>query len=75
MPAAFLSNTAACDSEMLRQSILRHIRYTLARPESDLTARELFKPVSLTIRDLLIDRMLETEERYNQQSVKRLYYL
>jgi len=75
MPAAFLSNTAACDSETLRQSILRHIRYTLARPQNDLTARELFKPVSLTIRDLLIDRMLETEERYNQQSVKRLYYL
>src|SRR5437660_3904233 len=75
MPAAFLSSTAACDSETLRQSILRHIRYTLARPQNDLTARELFKPVSLAIRDLLIDRTLDTEKRYQQQSVKRLYYL
>src|SRR5437879_2161473 len=75
MSAAFPSNTAVCDSETLRQSILRHIRYTLARPQNDLTARELFKPVSLAIRDLLIDRTLETEKRYQQQSVKRLYYL
>ncbi|HEV2989081.1 MAG TPA: glycogen/starch/alpha-glucan phosphorylase, partial [Candidatus Angelobacter sp.] len=73
MSAAFPSNTAACDLDTLRQSILRHIRYTLARPQDDLTARELFKPVSLAIRDLMIDRMLETEKR--QQSVKRLYYL
>ena len=75
MSAAFPSNTAVCDSETLRQSILRHIRYTLARPQNDLTPRELFKPVSLAIRDLLIDRTLETEMRYQQQSVKRLYYL
>lgn len=75
MSAAFPSNTAPCDPDTLRQSILRHIRYTLARPQNGLTARELFKPVSLAIRDLLVDRMLETEGRYRQQSVKRLYYL
>jgi starch phosphorylase len=75
MPAAFLSSPPACDSETLRKSILRHIRYTLARPQSDFTARELFMPVSLAVRDFLIDRMLETEKRYCQQSVKRLYYL
>ncbi len=75
MSAAFPSNTAPCDPDTLRQSILRHIRYTLARAQNGLTPRELFKPVSLAIRDLLVDRMLETENRYRQQSVKRLYYL
>jgi starch phosphorylase len=75
MSAAFPSNKAVCDPDTLRQSILRHIRYTLARPQNDLTAHDLFKPVSLAIRDLLIDKMLETEKRYQQQSVKRLYYL
>jgi starch phosphorylase len=75
MSAALPSDTPAIHSEPLRQTILRHIRYTLARPQNDLTARELFKPVSLAIRDLLIDRILETEKRYQQQSVKRLYYL
>ena len=61
--------------EQLRQSIRQHIRYTLAKPAVNLTPRELFKPVSLAIKDCLIDRLLETEERYRQQHSKRLYYL
>jgi glycogen phosphorylase len=61
--------------EPLRQSILRHIHYTLARPEGPAVPRELFKPVSLAIRDLLIDGLLKTEQRYRDQNVKRLCYL
>src|SRR5579864_2267287 len=61
--------------ESLRESILRHIRYTLARSTGELTPRELFKPVSLAIRDLLIDRLLLTEQRYVERDAKRLHYL
>jgi starch phosphorylase len=61
--------------ESLRESILRHIRYTLARPAGELSPRELFKPVSLAIRDLLIDRLLLTEQRYRERDAKRLHYL
>ena len=60
---------------MLRQSILQHIHYTLARPEGPATPRELFKPVSLAIRDFLIDGLLKTEQRYRAQNLKRLSYL
>ncbi len=63
------------DPEPLRQSILRHIHYTLARPESNLVPRELFKPLSLTVRDYLIDGLLQTERCYREQNVKRLGYL
>src|SRR5262252_1780010 len=62
-------------SETLRDSILQHIRYTLARPSGSPTPRELFKPLSLAIRDCLIDRLLETETRYREGDLKRLYYL
>lgn len=75
MAAPFLNGTACYDSEQLRQSIRQHIRYTLAKPEVDLKARELLKPLSLAIRDCVIDRLLETEQRYHDQDVKRLYYL
>ena len=68
-------NEACCSPEPLRDSILRHIRYTLARPDDHVTPRELFKPVSLAIRDYLVDRLLETEQRYREQDIKRLYYL
>jgi glycogen phosphorylase len=62
-------------TEPLRESILRHIHYTLARPDGTFLPRELFKPVSLAIRDLLIDGLLMTEQRYRDQNVKRLCYL
>src|SRR5213078_1675050 len=74
MPAALFTGTA-CDPESLRQSIRRHVRYTLARPQAALTPAELLKPVSLALRECLIDRMLETEQRYQRQTVKRLCYL
>src|SRR6476660_5324384 len=63
------------DPEPLRQSILRHVHYTLARPENNLVPRELFKPLSLTIRDYLIDGLLRTEQRYRERGAKRLAYL
>lgn len=74
MSADLLTGTAS-SPEALRDSILRHVRYTLARPEGNLVPRELLKPLSLTIRDYLIDRLLQTEQRYREQDVKRLYYL
>ncbi|MGE5323286.1 MAG: glycogen/starch/alpha-glucan phosphorylase [Actinomycetota bacterium] len=73
--SADLLNGTSCGPEPLRDSILRHVRYTLARPEAHLVPREMFKPVSMAIRDLMIDRLLETEQRNREQDAKRLYYL
>ena len=61
--------------EPLRESILRHIHYALARAGGSLVPRELFKPLSLTIRDYLIDGLLKTERHYREGNVKRLGYL
>src|ERR1051326_5509222 len=61
--------------EPLRDSILRHIHYTLARPDGQVVPRELFKPVSLAIRDLLVDGLLKTEQGYRDHPLKRLCYL
>ncbi len=60
---------------MLREAILRHVRYTLVRPTSDLQPVDYLKPVSLAIRDRIVDRMLETESRFRHKDAKRLYYL
>ena len=59
--------------EDLREAIVRHIRYTLGRDGRDLTAADLLKPVSLAIRDRLVDKMLETEARYERLDTKRLW--
>ena len=73
--SADLVNDTACGSETLRDSILRHVRYALARPSGSPTPQELFKPLSLAIRDRLIEGLLETERRYREHDAKRLYYL
>src|SRR5579864_7468138 len=74
MSADFLTGTRF-NPEPLRESILRHIHYALARPGGSLVPRELFKPLSLTIRDFMIDGLLKTERRYREANVKRLGYL
>jgi glycogen phosphorylase len=43
--------------------------------QGSLTAADLLKPVSLAIRDRLIDGLMATEERYERADSKRLYYL
>jgi starch phosphorylase len=60
---------------VFRESIERHARYSLGLPWSGLSPRQVFECVSLAVRDLLIDRRLETERRYRQADAKRLYYL
>ena len=74
MSADLLTGTRF-NPEPLRESILRHIHYALARPGGCLVPRELFKPLSLTIRDQMIDGLLKTERRYREGKVKRLGYL
>ena len=61
--------------DLLREAILRHVRYTLVRPTSDLKPADYLKPVSLAIRDRIVDRMLETESRYRHKDSKKMYYL
>src|SRR5271165_6525765 len=74
-PAASPAFLAPSPSEVLRQAILRHVRYTLVRPMSELGPADYLKPVSLAIRDRIVDRMLETESRYRHKGSKRLYYI
>jgi starch phosphorylase len=59
----------------LQAAIERHLRYTLVRKPSAVRKRDLFPAVALAIRDRIVDRMLETEARYERFDAKRLYYL
>lgn len=60
--------------EELQQSIQQHIRYSLGKSMDGLSLHDWFMAVSLTVRDRLVDQMLETEQRYRQSRSKRLYY-
>ena len=59
----------------IEKSIRRHVRYSLAKTWRDLSASDLLTAVALSVRDRLVERMLETEERYRQEDPKRLSYI
>ena len=74
MPLPNSDSTAAL-AKALREGIERHVRYTLVRPLDHLTPAELLVPVSLAVRDLFVDQMLATGNRYREADAKHLYYL
>ncbi len=59
----------------IQKSLCWHVRYSLGKSDADLCKHDMFTAVALTVRDRIIDLMIDTEKRYQQQDVKRLYYL
>jgi starch phosphorylase len=59
----------------LRDAILYHARYSVGKPGKELSHADYFTAVALAVRDQLVDRLIETEERYQAAGAKRLYYL
>lgn len=59
----------------VEDSIRRHVKYSLAKPWGDLSSNDLFMAVALSVRDLLTERMLETEEYARAEDFKTLSYI
>ncbi|PWB79643.1 MAG: glycogen phosphorylase, partial [Candidatus Methylomirabilota bacterium] len=59
----------------IQDAIRYHVRYSLGKKWEHCSARELFMAVAFAVRDALIDRMLDTEDRYQRADPKRLHYL
>ena len=61
--------------EQFLDMVKRHTRFSLGKEWGPLSAQNLLHAVSLAVRDLMVDRMLETERRYQKSDAKRVYYL
>ena len=61
--------------EDLYRSVLTHLRYSLGKRRSEATARDIYRAVSYSVRDRLVDRLHATTDRYRKADAKRLYYL
>jgi starch phosphorylase len=73
--AALSTECKLPDHDRLRASVLHHVKYSLGLEAEQLTPRETLRAVSLAIRDLMMERSLQTESRYRLAESKRLYYL
>ncbi len=59
----------------LTDSILDHLKHSRSKRYEERTPRDLATSLSLALRDRLVDKMLETRERYRKAGAKRMYYL
>jgi starch phosphorylase len=62
------------DVPAIEASLHRHATWSLGKAWPDLSPAELFDAVALSVRDRLIDTMLETEARYRREDAKRINY-
>lgn len=59
----------------LQESIEHHARYSLGKPWAELSPRDRFAAVAFAVRDRLLDLEIQTEQRYQHNGAKRLYYV
>ncbi len=56
-------------------AIIRHLKYSLGASPKKALPQSLYQATALAVRNHLIDKMMETEDRYTQRKAKRVYYL
>ena len=71
---AVVPNTDKYQS-LFKSLIEHHIRFTLAKRRVQLTRHDWYRVTAFAVRDILIERMLETKARFDRSHAKRLYYL
>jgi starch phosphorylase len=68
-------NAPDADTQALRDSISRHLIYTVGKDAVAASHRDWLYALSMAVRDRLIERWMETTRRTYQQDAKRVYYL
>ncbi len=63
------------ESEDLRASIRYHLNHTLGVTTERLQPAEVFRAVALSLRDMMVEKYLESEKTWQRAGSKRLYYL
>jgi len=53
----------------------RHVTFDQVVPEAETTDRDKFEAIARSVRDILSQRWVKTEQSYQQRNVKRVYYL
>jgi starch phosphorylase len=63
------------DAKSLKESILEHLHFTLAKDKYTATKKDIFFAVAYAIRDQMVGRWIKTQQQYYDADVKRVYYL
>jgi starch phosphorylase len=67
--------TLGLDADALSCSVREHITHSLGKPCPEAGHRDVAMALARSLRDRLVDKMLETRDRYRSARAKRMYYL
>src|SRR5688572_7824321 len=69
-------HSLADDAESVKQSILRHLQFTMAELPKHVDSKwEPYVSLALAVRDRLIENWIHTHDNYYDKDAKRVYYL
>jgi len=61
--------------ERLHRSLLNNLTYNLAKDMYSATSRDKFNSVVLSVREKIVEKWINTQQRYYDVNAKRIYYL
>ena len=59
----------------VKNAIQRQLRLIMARDLGSASKAELWKATSLAVREMMVDRFIETQKEHSKQDTRRVYYL
>ena len=59
----------------LKEDFAWHLRYTLVKYDGTATPRDQYAAFAYAIRDRIVERWMNTQERYHARNERRVYYL
>lgn len=71
----FFTDKEGADKYSLSNQFAENLEFRLVKDRITATGQDAFFALSLAVRDRLVRKWLRTQHQYNQQDVKRVYYL
>jgi starch phosphorylase len=66
---------AGITTKAIQTSLADHLVYSSSKYHVNATTRDWFQTTAYTVRDRLVERWMETMQRYYEHDAKRIYYL
>jgi len=63
------------DKDSIRDALSTHLTYSISKYPISATARDWFETAAFAVRDRLVERWMESMQRYYRGDSKRIYYL
>ena len=67
--------TRTFDKEMFKKSVLYNVKTLYRKTLEEATPQQIFQAVAYTVKDTIIDNWLETQQEYEKEDPKTVYYL